>query len=403
MKIGELSPNPRNPRKISSEKLKALQRTINEFGDLGGFVFNKKTKQLVGGHQRAKIFDSDAQIIIEKTYEPPTKTGTVSEGFIDLKGERFKYREVMWEESREKAANIAANKGAGEWDVSLLKEWFVELNDINFDLDLTMFDEEERKEFIPESGPVEGEDDVPETRIETDIKLGDMFQLGEHRLLCGDSTDKVMVDRLMGSEKADMIFTDPPYGVNFKYNKYDDNISRNEHVDFLKVIIDLALSLSSKLIITPGGKNLEMLCKIRDANHIGCWTKTNALSPGRVTHFWTWEPIFFYGKFSKKRANDVFNFCPGKQTDIGNHPCPKPIALWQDIIENFSEIDEKILDLFGGSGSTLIACEKTKRKCFMLEIDPQYCQVIIDRWEKFTGQKAVVLPDNMSSPSNGKS
>lgn len=149
MKIKDLKPNPKNPRKISDEKLALLKKTLLEFGDLGGFVFNRETKQLIGGHQRAKIFNNDTEIVIEKMYKKATKTGTVAEGYVILNGEeRFKYREVAWDETREKAANIAANKGAGEWDLNLLSEWMIDLDSMGMDLDLTLFDEAERSDLL---------------------------------------------------------------------------------------------------------------------------------------------------------------------------------------------------------------------------------------------------------------
>jgi len=231
------------------------------------------------------------------------------------------------------------------------------------------------------------EDDVI-LKVKSRCKLGELWLLGDHRLLCGDGTNIDHINRLMNGEKTDMVFTDPPYGVGYKYHSHNDNKTKEEHAQFLKDLIILALSLSKKFILTPGCNNLDAVLRNSEPSHVGCWTKINAMSSGRVTHFWTWEPIFFWGKWKRKRGNDVFNFPVGNQPDTGDHTCPKPIALWQDIIENFSEKKEKILDLYGGSGSTLIACEKTDRICFMMEIDPHYCDVIINRWEKYSGQKA---------------
>lgn len=143
MQLSDLAPNPKNPRKITPSKLEQLKKALEEFGDLGGFVYNRKTKQIVGGHQRAKVFDAKAKIMITQSYKTPTKAGTVAEGYIELNGERHRYREVVWDETREKAANIAANKGAGEWDFPELGNWFKALSESKFDLELTMFDESE--------------------------------------------------------------------------------------------------------------------------------------------------------------------------------------------------------------------------------------------------------------------
>lgn len=148
-KLKSLKANPDNPRTVTDDKLKLLRKALSEFGDLGGFVFNRRTKQLVGGHQRARVIPPEADVHVEKTYKKPTRTGTCAEGYVLFEGERFAYREVDWSSAKEKAANIAANKGAGEWDYALLGQWIQELNaEKNFDLDLTMFDENERKGFF---------------------------------------------------------------------------------------------------------------------------------------------------------------------------------------------------------------------------------------------------------------
>lgn len=147
MKTTELNPNPKNPRKISAKKLKQLEKALAEFGDLSGIVFNKKTGQLISGHQRLKAL-GDAEITYTEKYKRPTKTGTVAEGFIQMGTERLSYREVSWDIGKEKAATIAANKSAGDWDDKLLTGWFQDLADLSYDLDLTMFDADERVGFF---------------------------------------------------------------------------------------------------------------------------------------------------------------------------------------------------------------------------------------------------------------
>lgn len=149
MDISALKLNPKNPRTITPAKLAMLRKSLKEFGDLSGVVFNRKTKQLVGGHQRLQSLDKKADYTVTKQYEKPSRTGTVAEGYIVSNGERFSYREVVWSSSKEKAANIAANKGAGEWNVGQLSEWMKDLSrDITFDLDLTMFDQNERAIYL---------------------------------------------------------------------------------------------------------------------------------------------------------------------------------------------------------------------------------------------------------------
>ncbi len=147
MKVADLKPNARNPRKITDKRLSQLSKAVEEFGDLSGIVFNRKTKELVSGHQRLKLFEKDTEITIDVAHKKPTKNGTVAEGFIVLRGERFPYREVSWDETRQKAATIAANNSAGSWDNNILGDWLLDIDDMGMDLDLTMFDELERKKF----------------------------------------------------------------------------------------------------------------------------------------------------------------------------------------------------------------------------------------------------------------
>ncbi len=154
-KLSDLPKNPKNPRKISDKKLQMLQKSMAEFGSLDGIIFNKILNRLTGGHQRQKV-DPDAEVVITKTYDAPTDTGTVAEGYCIIQGERYPYREVEWSEAKDKAANIAANKGAGQWDYAQLSEWMLELDSLNFDMDLTLFDDEERENIFSGQGKNSG-------------------------------------------------------------------------------------------------------------------------------------------------------------------------------------------------------------------------------------------------------
>ena len=148
MRVKDLSPNPENPRTVTEEKLAQLKKSYEEFGFLGGVVNNIKTKHLVAGHQTIKTIDANTNITIEKRHKKPTKQGTVAEGFITLpNGEKISYREVSWDKTKEKAATIAANNNAGDWNHELLTDWMKDLSKQKFDLDLTMFDVNELKGF----------------------------------------------------------------------------------------------------------------------------------------------------------------------------------------------------------------------------------------------------------------
>lgn len=145
--LKDLNPNPKNPRTITEKKLQMLKKSMAEFGSLDGILYNVRTKRLFGGHQRQKV-NPEAPIFITHRYDPPSLLGTVAEGYIESNGEKYPYREVDWPEKRELAANLAANKGAGQWDFPQLSNWFIDLDDGAFDLDLTMFDLEEREKIV---------------------------------------------------------------------------------------------------------------------------------------------------------------------------------------------------------------------------------------------------------------
>lgn len=151
-KVKDLKGNNRNPRKISNEKLDLLKKSIAEFGDLSGIVYNKRLDRLIGGHQRKKIIPEDADIVIEKTYATPTPAGTTAEGFVKLGTETMRYREVDWPEDKDFAANIAANKHGGEWDIPVLNEILLDLDAANYDLGLTGFTETELEDLLAPYG-----------------------------------------------------------------------------------------------------------------------------------------------------------------------------------------------------------------------------------------------------------
>lgn len=196
MKVASLAPQPENPRTITPAKAAQLKKTLLEFGDISGVVFNVKTKHLVGGHRRVENFDQGASVVYTKKYKKPTKTGTVAEGHILLKGEKFSYREVNWPLAREKAANLAANKNAGEWDLPQVGKWIKELGsfDVDIDLDLTGFDPTEIAE-LPALTEVSGherktggagdDEDEEEAPRKFRCKRGELYELGTSQLRVG--------------------------------------------------------------------------------------------------------------------------------------------------------------------------------------------------------------------------
>lgn len=427
LKAGALSPNKENPRLITGAKAKMLARSLAEFGDLGAVVFNRRSGQLVGGHQRVKLFPEESKIEIVRRFKTPTKTGTVAEGFLNAFGERFPYREVDWDASREKAANIAANKGAGEWDLPALSKWLSELSADSFELDLTMFDELERQTILQVEA-VEGktdEDAVPAAPAKAKTVRGDVYQLGRHRLLCGDSTMIDDVEKIMAGEKADVCFTSPPYnlGNNAKLRGYNgngntsayeektDHKSEQEYLDFLvgfttnalvvsnTVFVNIQLLAGNKFVVpeywkTFGNRLVDLF--IWDKEHAPPQMAARVLNS-------VWEFVFVFcnddrptramkhGPKFRGTLDNIYRLNPvGKKDKLAcHHGAVFPVQFAEHFIRKFS--DELIFDPFGGSGSTLIAAEKTGRAARLIEISPNYCDVIVKRWEDFTGKKAKLL------------
>ncbi len=438
MEVKDLKPAEYNPRQISDEKLAMLGKAMKEFGDLSGIVFNRRTGRLVGGHQRIKHLDPKW-----KVEKKPLKdsTGTVAVGFVVAPGGKWTYREVDWTEKKEMAANIAANKHGGEFILPDLRGILQGLNDGSMDLDLTGFAGDELLDIfgsLYKKGRI-GDDEIPEVK-EKIARPGDCFALGPHRLTCGDTRAPGVLEALMGNKKAEMVFTDPPYNVNYGSTMKDkfrnrasrrnagrkilnDNFASNK--DFFEFLRDSINSLRSfvagDVYICMSSSELHTLQKafLECGGHWSTfiiWVK-NTFTIGRSNYQRQYEPIL-YGWFdgsshhwSGKRnlgdvikdkirvddlgipwikiedANlDVWEFPKPQKNKL--HPTMKPVELCIRGIVNSSRPKGLVLDAFLGSGSTLISCEKTDRVCYGVELDPHFCDVVIKRWEEFTGKKA---------------
>ena len=254
------------------------------------------------------------------------------------------------------------------------------------------------------------EDDIPDVdELESLVQLGDIWQLGEHRLMCGDSTDAETVAKLMDGHKADLVVTDPPYNVNYTGATKDALKIQNDNMDsdnFKRFLIDAFKTMydgmndgasfyvwyASREHINFESALNEVDLKVRQQL---IWVK-NGLVLGRSDYHWKHEPCLYGWKegkphnwYNDRSQTTVLKFNKPVRND--KHPTMKPLDLISYLIKNSSKKDEIVLDLFGGSGSTLIAAELTKRKCFMMELDVKYCEVIIKRWQKITGKKATKL------------
>ena len=275
-------------------------------------------------------------------------------------------------------------------------------------LDLSAFDfdwglPEITEEVIEDEAPEVDED------AETIAKLGDIWQLGRHRLMCGDSTDKATVEMLMDGKKANLVVTDPPYNVNYEGTAGKIKNDNMDNDSFYRFLFDSFTNMeyamaddASIYVFHSDTEGLNFRKAFADAGFYlsGCciWKKPS-LVLGRSPYQWQHEPCLFGWKKSGKhqwyagrKETTIWEFDKPKKN--ADHPTMKPIALISYPIKNSSMSNCIVLDPFGGSGSTLIACEQLDRICYMMELDPKYCDVIIKRWESFTGEKAVLLNDD---------
>jgi DNA modification methylase len=316
-------------------------------------------------------------------------------------------------ESQKKAYIIADNKLAmnAGWDMDFLKLELQDLEDADFDLSLTGFDDKELDALLNVIEGTDGltdEDAVPETPLEPKTKLGDIYILGNHRLMCGDSTSIDAVEKLMDGKKADMVFTDPPYGVDYDGGHATEK--RRTKLDNDDKTLMYSGALPVAYIVSKEGAALYLWFADRFAKDVlealeNCnykvrtwiiWNK-NLAQFGAIGAQYKpkHEPCIY--AFKKGHApywngpnNEVTVWDVKRHSKNEFHPTQKPVELPERAMENNSKAGDIVLDLFGGSGSTLIAAEKVGRKACLMELDPKYCDVIVKRWEDFTGKKAIL-------------
>jgi site-specific DNA-methyltransferase (adenine-specific) len=318
-------------------------------------------------------------------------------------------------EAEKRAYIITDNKTAlnAGWDDELLKIELGELAEMKFDLTLTGFDTEELNvilDFGENKEPTVKEDEFDETPPdEPTTQLGDIYQLGRHRLMCGDSTDAEAVAKLMGGAKADLYLTDPPYNVDYEGKTKDALKIQNDKMDddsfrqFLRdafAAADTVMKCGAVFYIWHAdseGYNFRGACHDIGWQVRQCliWNK-NSLVMGHQDYHWKHEPCLYGWKdgaghlwASDRKQTTVLNF--DKPTSSKEHPTMKPVLLFDYQIKNNTKAEDIVLDSFGGSGTTLIACEQNGRTAYLMELDPKYCDVIVARWEKLTGEKAVKL------------
>ena len=380
----KLIPYARNPRTHSDAQVSQIAASIKEFGFLVPVVVGEDNG-IIAGHGR----------VLAAQRMGLESVPTVDASYLT--------------DAQRRAFVIADNKLTlnADWDEELLKIEMTDLRDMDFDLDLTGFSEQEfSKLFEPLKGKTEP-DDVPEVQKEAVSKPGDVWLLGPHRVVCGDAAKVEDVELLMAGEKADMVFTDPPYNVDYEGYTGDrlkignDSMKIEEYADFLagafgcvsrfmkpeaSIYVCHASAYQREVQTTLESAGFEVRTQI-------IWAK-NTFGWGFGRYKFQHEPIFYghikgrsdawYGDKSQSTLWEE-----KKPSASREHPTMKPVELMQRAIMNSTKENQQVLDPFGGSGSTLIACERLSRVCRTMEIDPNYCDVIVQRWQDFTGKKAV--------------
>ena len=371
-KITELIPYVNNARTHSDEQVLQICSSIKEFGFTNPVLIDGENG-IIAGHGRLMA---------------AKKLGMEEVPTIELS---------HLSEAQRKAYILADNKLAlnSGWDNDLLAIEFAELGELGFDLDLTGFSSEEIGALTPEEIPpgLTDEDSVPELPEEPVTKLGDVWLCGNHRVMCGDSTSIDAVEKLMDGNKADMVFTDPPYNVAFngRSGKHDviknDNLSESEFATFIEEVCNTIKAINPQVYYIWCNWNFYGILQNKlDYKTCIVWAK-NVFGMGngyRHQH----EFCLFNGKIDEviKNESDLWEI---KKDHNYVHPTQKPVALSVRAFGNHIKL-LNVLDLFGGSGSTLIGAEQTGRKSFLMELDPKYCDVIVKRWQDFTGQQATL-------------
>lgn len=381
--LGEIQPYSKNAKKHDARQIKNVAESIKQYGFVQPVVVDKNNV-IVIGHCRA--------LAAKKLGIKEVPCVCVD----DLTPEQVNALRLVDNKSNE-----------SDWDFDLLKDELPELDLSAFDFDWGL--PEITEEVIEDEAPEVDED------AESIAKLGDIWQLGRHRLMCGDSTDKETVELLMDGKKADMVLSDPPYGMfldtdfsdikgsmksigrknHTQGNKYNKVIGDNE--DFTPELITTFFEnfgYCKEMFLFGADYFAEILPNKNDGSWL-VWDKRKESQADAIGS----EFELCWSKSKHKRRmlrHDWFGFLSSQNgADARNrvHPTQKPITLLADIIEQWGKDCVNVIDLYGGSGSTLIACEQLDRTCYMMELDPKYCDVIIKRWETLTGKKAVLLND----------
>jgi DNA modification methylase len=308
-----------------------------------------------------------------------------------------------WTDAQRQAYVLADNRLAlnAGWDTELLKLELADLKAADFDLALMGFGEDELADMLAEkTDGLTDEDAVPEVPATPVTVFGDVWQLGRHRVMCGDSTSIDAVYALMAGGSADMVFTDPPYGVDYKGINNDNRVGLEELLRGAFSNMLAASKSGAAIYVFHSDRCADIFHAVfREFFHFSSmiiWAK-NSLTLSQTDYQSQHEPCLYgwmnngsHIWYSDRKQTSVWRF---DKERVEGHTTPKPVALVERAVGNSSKSGDAVLDLFGGSGSTLIACEKTGRDARLMELDPKYCDVIVKRWQEFTGQQATLESD----------
>lgn len=388
IQITSIIPAEYNPRKISDTEYEKLANSIGEFGFVDPIIINLNNNHIIGGHQRYTVLLN--QYITNNENEELNLIRLGDIGWIFPETEL-----TIKNDDYEKALNIALNQISGEWDTSKLTELFQDLQLNNFDLELTGFNSLGLEDLnihldtldVGNETEIIEDEYVPEDDLEVTVKQGDLYQLGNHRLLCGDSTKREDILRLVDGATIDMIFTDPPYGMSavsksgVLSERYKTDIMNDDTNEVAIKSFRLANELYPNIIHIWWGANYFTEA-LPSSEAWLVWNKNNGASDQT-------DCELAYSNF--RSVVRMFTMASEKKNRV--HPTQKPIRLYEAIFDKFQNKGtfNRVLDLFGGGGSTLIYCEQSGRQCYMMELDPYYCQIILNRYEEYTGNKAVKI------------
>ena len=399
MQIKDLKQDERNYRKHNKKNLDLIKKSVSEVG-LGRSVVIDNENEIVCGNGLVSTLDKNTPIKLIET--DGSELVVVKRTDLKTDDEKRKQLAIM-DNSTSDSSEFDLDSLQADFDVEQLQDWGLDVE----------FESLEEQEII--------EDEVPE-EVETKCKLGDIWQLGNNRLMCGDSTSITDVEKLMNGEKADMVFTDPPYGMNLDtdYSKMNGSQKNIEFKRQNNVVGSKKYEQGKIDDFTPEMLTMIFTC-FDNVKEIFLWGADYfaELLPNKNDGSWiVWDKRangndnIGQDLSSDKIYGSCFELCWSKQKhkrDIArikwagvfgtekefdhkrHHPTQKPTALVQWFLDRYSKENQSIVDLFGGSGSTLIACEQLNRKCYMMELDPKYCDVILQRWENLTGKKAELL------------